>query len=278
MVAARRSGFTLVEAIVSLTLSSVLIVLVSSVFLVQNRYFALQIARTAAQDNARAVTEMVASEIRSVTKGGVALAENKRLVVRSPMVMGVVCASGAGPTTTVHLDGGDAGVTAADVAGLAQRNALTGAWTYSDGTTWASVRLPGGTPAAACKANGADTVGAYKEFVNLSGTAPALGTVIMLYRKVEYKFAASGMTPGSTALFRGAYGGTLVEFATGVDTTAQFQYRTTTSTYANSVLPLALPDIIAIRIQAMARRKPPTGGVGDVTAGWSVNVFLRNLR
>ncbi|MDP2955511.1 MAG: prepilin-type N-terminal cleavage/methylation domain-containing protein [Longimicrobiales bacterium] len=125
VVAARRGGFTLVEAIVALTLSSVLVVLVSSVFLVQNRYFALQMERTAAQDNARMVTDMVASEIRSVTRGGVALAENKRLVVRSPMVMGVVCASSAGPTTTVHLDGGDAGVTAADVAGLAQRNALT---------------------------------------------------------------------------------------------------------------------------------------------------------
>jgi len=158
------------------------------------------------------VTEMVASEIRSVTRGGVALAENKRLVVRSPMVLGVVCASSAGPTTTVHLDGGDAGVTAADVAGVAQRNALT------------------------------------------------------------------VMTLGSTAQFRGPYLGTLVEFATGMDATAQFQYRTTTATYTNSVLPLALANVVAIRIHAMARRKPPTGGVADVTAGWSVNVFLRNIR
>ena len=278
MVAAGRGGFTLVEAIVALTLSSVLVILVSSVFLVQNRYFALQMERTAAQDNARMVTEMVASEIRSVTRGGVALAENKRLVVRSPMVMGVVCASTAGPTTTIHLDGGDAGVTAADVAGVAQRNPLTGAWTYTDGVTWASVRQSGGTPAAACRANGADTVEAYSHFINFSGTAPALGTVVMFYRKVEYKFAASGMTPGATALFRGPYGGTLVEFATGMDATAQFQYRTTTATYVTSVPPLSLANVVAIRIQAMARRKPPTGGVADVTAGWAVNVFLRNIR
>ena len=63
-----------------------------------------------------------------------------------------------------------------------------------------------------------------------------------------------------------------------MDATARFQYRTTTSTYPTSVLPLALSTIVAIRIQAMARRKPLTGGVADVAAAWSVNVVLRNLR
>lgn len=43
MVAGGRAGFTLVEAIIALTLSSVLVVLVGTVFLVQNQYYALQL-------------------------------------------------------------------------------------------------------------------------------------------------------------------------------------------------------------------------------------------
>ena len=50
----RPDGFTLVEAIVALTLTSLLVMLVATTFLVQNRYYAVQLARTTAQDNARA--------------------------------------------------------------------------------------------------------------------------------------------------------------------------------------------------------------------------------
>jgi hypothetical protein len=274
-------GFTLVEAIIALTLSSVLVVLVSTVFLVQNQYYALQLERSATQDNARVVTETVASEIRSIMEGGVVLAQNKRLVVRSPIVLGVVCAHSSGSRVAVQIRGGDANLDTDEVSGVALRDSLTGTWNYRD-AGWSSMHQTSGSPAADCAANGADTVGAtgdyhrFRRFNTFFGGLPALGSVVMFYRNVEYEFDTSEMDVTTTALFRGMYGDDLVEFATGMDASAGFQYRTGGSTYANTVSGGSLANIDAIRIVAQARRRPETGGVDDVTFGWAVNVFLRN--
>ena len=281
MVAGARAGFTLVEAIVALTLSSVVMVLVSTVFMVQNQYYALQLERSAAHDNARTVTETVASEVRSVMAGGVVLAQNKRLVVRSPMILGVVCGLPGSNRAVVQVDGGVANITTDDVAGVALRDSVTGAWTYQD-AGWGDMYQAGGTPAATCAANGADTLGAsadfmtFRRFNSYFGGLPPVGSIVMFYRAVEYKFATSAMDPALTALYRGPYGGTLLEFATGMDSTAQFEYRTGGSTYATSVTGGLLALIDAVHIEARARRRPATGGTEDVTYGWGVNVYLRN--
>jgi type II secretory pathway pseudopilin PulG len=281
VVGAGRAGFTLVEAIVALALSSVLVILVGTTFLVQNQYYAVQVERSAAQDNARMVTEMIASEVRSTMKGGVVLAANKRLVVRSPMALAIVCDLGGGGRVSVHVEGGDTLIDTDEVSGVALRDTLTAGWTYYD-AGWSDFRQPGGTPARDCANNGADTVGATADFFRLRrldsyfGAPPPLGSVLMLYRTVEYKFATSEMDPTTLALFRGLYGDDLMEFATGMSGTAQFRYRTGGSTYSTSVSGGALSTIDAIRIQADARRAPQTGGVNDVTFGWGVNVVLRN--
>lgn len=281
MVAAARAGFTLVEASIALTLTAVVVILVSTVFLVQNQYYALQLERSAAQDNARAVTEMIASEVRSVMAGGVVLAQNKRLVIRSPMVLGVVCGQMSGSHVAVQVDGGTANITTDDVAGVALRDSVTGSWTYQD-ADWGDMHQSSHTPAASCAGNGADTVGAYADFLTFKrfkqyfGTLPPVGSIVMFYRAVEYKYTTSAMDPTTTALYRGPYGGTLVEFATGMDSTAAFTYRTGGSTYATSVTGGSLSLIDAIHIEARARRRPQAGGVQDVTYGWGVNVYLRN--
>lgn len=277
-----RAGFTLVEAIVALALSSVLVILVGTTFLVQNQYYAVQVERSAAQDNARMVTEMVASEIRSAGKSGVVMAQNKRLVVRSPMALAVICASPGGNKSSIYVEGGDTLIDTNEVAGVALRDTTTTGWQYHD-ASWKSFESPGGQPARNCYNNGADTVGARSEFHDLqklntyfSGGLPPVGSVLMIYRKVEYRFATSQMDPTTVALFRGMYGEALGEFATGMSSSAQFKYRTGGSTYATSVSSGALSTIDAIRIEAQAQRAPQTGGVDDVTFGWGVNVVLRN--
>jgi hypothetical protein len=102
---------------------------------------------------------------------------------------------------------------------------------------------------------------------------------MMLYRKVEYRIQTSTMDPNTLGLFRGIYGGTLVELSTGLNSTAGFQYRTGGASYANSVSgPPNLGQIDAIRILAQARVRPQAGLGGDITYGWGVNVHLRNGR
>jgi len=280
MVRHSRAGFTLVEAIVALALSSVLVILVGTTFLVQNRYYAVQLQRTAAQDNARTVTDMITSEIRSTMKGGVVTAENKKLIIRSPIALAVVCASSSNERS-VHIEGGKTDFDTLEVSGIALRDTVTSGWTYWD-QTWSHFQQASGTPAASCYANGADTVGARNEFLEFRrlntyfGFGPPLGSVLMVYRKVEYKFDTSGLDPTTLALFRGVSGGGLTEFATGMNSSAQFKYRTGGTTYATLVSGSGLANIDAIRIEAQALGKPQTGGVADVVFGWGVNVVLRN--
>lgn len=283
---APRGGFTLIEAIVALTLSSVLVVLVGTTFLVQNGYYSTQLARTAAQDNARMVTEMVASELRSLTDSAVLTAESQRLVVRSPMVMAAVCAQISGPTRiAVQFEGGESALAVDEVSGFAIRDTLTDVWSYYDlSRNWGRIASAGDAPGD-CAANGADTVGARHEFKRLTrintytgGYWPAPGTLMMFYREVEYRVQTSAMDPSTLGLFRRVSGGTLVELATGLDASTQFQYRTGGSTYADRVTGATLGAIDAIRIVAQARTRPQSGGLEDVTAGWAVNVHLRNAR
>lgn len=277
----RTGGFTLVEALVAMTLSSVLVILVSTVFLVQNQYYAIQLERSAAHDNARVGTEMVASEIRSVPLGGVTRAENKRLQVRSPMLLGVVCGHPGSNRVSVQLDGGVAGINTDDVGGVALLNPVTGAWDYRD-ANWGNMYQGGGSPAADCATNGADTAGVsgdfarFRRFNSYFGGLPPTGSVVMFYREVEYRFATSTMDPTTTALYRGKVGETLDELVTGMDATAQFLYRTGGSSYFTTVSGGSLANVDAIRLRIQARRKPRTGGVDDVTYGWDVNVYLRN--
>jgi type II secretory pathway pseudopilin PulG len=280
-----RGGFTLVEAIIAMTLTSVLVILVATTFLVQNRYYAVQLARTTAQDNARMVTEMVASELRSLTDSAVVIAANRQLVVRSPMVMAVVCARPASPARiTVQMDGGVSGLTTSEIRGFGVR-ASTGRWSYYDISGWNDIYTASGSPPAECAANGADTVGTSRDFVDglrvnsYVGGWPAEGTVMMIYRTVDYRIQTSTMDPSTLGLFRGIYGGTLVELATGLDSSSGFLYRTGGSSYATSVSGAAsLGQIDAIRIVAQARTRPQAGGARDVTYGWGVNVHLRNGR
>ena len=88
---AGRGGFTLPEALIALTISSVLVLLVGTVFLVQNDFYSHITLRSQVHENARAMNEIVANEIRSVAAGGVMVADSSRLVVRASMVTAAVC-------------------------------------------------------------------------------------------------------------------------------------------------------------------------------------------
>jgi len=258
------------------------ILLVSSTFLVQNNYYSSQTQRTRAHDNARAATELVASEIRSTMEDGVVVAGKRTLTIRSPIVLGLICDRPSATSDDVHTEGGQSGLDAQEVAGVAFRDA-TGAWEYQN-ATWGMLDGSDVSSASDCAANGADTTEATSEFhriVGLQGLftpAPQEGDVVMLFRETTFKIQTSELDPASLGLFRGVYGDSLVEFATGMDTTAQFQYRTGGSTYADTVSASALGDIDFVRIVADARKRAQTGGRDDITFGWSVNVAIRNIR
>ena len=277
----RGNGFTLVETLIAMVLSSFVIGLVSHTFLVQNRYYATQTLQTGAQDNVRAATELMAREVRNAAEDGMVVAGARTLTVRSPMAIAVICNRQGAPQGDIMTEGGQAGVDTLEVGGLALRNSTT--WEYSN-AVWSYINGNDGNSAEDCADNGADTVGAIDNFHRvrrlntLFGTPPSEGDVLMIFRETTFKIQTSQLDTTTYGLFRGSYGGALVEFATGIDTTAQFQYRTGGTTYADTVVSGSLSSIDAVRIVADARMHSATGGDEAVTFGWSVNVALRNIR
>jgi len=264
-------------------MSTLVVMLVSTTFLVQNQYYASQIQRSAAQDNARSATELMASEVRSAMGGGVTVAGARTLTVRTPIFIAVVCHRQSN-NVDVYTIGGAAAVDTLEVAGVATRNAVTGAWTYGN-ISWTRLKGSGGSPAVDCEANGADTVGVGDDFHRLRRintlpgmSTPSEGDILMAFRETTFSIRTSTMDPTTLALFRQVYGKSAVEYATGMDTSAKFQYRTALGTYTDTVTAANLSKIDVVRFVADTRKRAVTGGVDDVTFGWSVNIALRNVR
>lgn len=231
----------------------------------------------------RAVTELMAREIRTAMAGGIVVAGPRTLTVRSPIAVTLVCNRNGAPRTDVYHDGGEGSFDTDEVGGVARRDPSTGEWTAVN-TTWSAIDGSAPDPAGECASNGADTVGASGDFHRLANLntlfapPPNVGEAVMLFRETTFKIQPSVLDPGTLGIFRAPYGEPFVEFATGVDTTAQFRYRTTGGTYVDTVSGASLADVDAVRLVADARKPAPTGGVEDITFGWSVNVPLRNVR
>ena len=283
MSAARR-GFTLIETLIALVLSSLVIVLVSTTFLVQNRYQANQVLLARVQDNARAATDLLARELRSSMRAAILVAGPRTLTVRSPVAVATVCGQSGAFFTNVdaHIDGGVGRMATEEIAGVAVLDESTGAWDYQR-ATWSFVDGGSTGSAARCAGNGADTLNAYGSFhairrlIFLFGLdIPDVGELVMLFRETTFRIDDSDLEPGVLALFREAYGRAPVEFASGIDTTARFRYRLGGTTYQDTVDAGSVDDIDAVRLLLDARMRSQSVPGAEVTFGLSTNLPLVN--
>ena len=270
-----RGGFTLVEAIIALTISSILVALVTSVFLGQNSFYASVAERSEVQDNLRSVTQLLASEARAVAPGGVLVADSTRFVFRVPMRVAGVCDKGGKGDARLRIPA-LAQMDTGDVSGYALHDG-GGDWDFRAMSWTALVKSRGGKNADRCAGNGADTADIVMEFVQLEISDNLTeGDVVMIFREVEYSLATSILDPTHLGLFRGPYGGSLIEFATGLTGVTHFRYRLGTPTYQTSVAPANLQLIDGIRLVVVSESKrTATGGYSN---GWTVDIPLKNSR
>lgn len=277
-------GFTLVETLIALVLSSIVIILVSTTFLVQNQYQASQVARAGVHDNARSATDLLVGELRSSMRGGIILAGKRTLTVRSPVTLATVCGQAAvGTVLDLHIDGGLAAIDTSEIAGAALHNDVSGDWWY-ERVAW--TLLDGGNVGSAlrCASNGADTLGARADFHSAvripvvfdPASMPEVGDLVMLFRETKFTIRLSDLDSSSLALFREPYGQPAVEFASGIDTTAHFQYRVGGTAYQDTVAAASVGAVDAVRIVLDARRRSESGAGQDVTFGWATNRLLGN--
>jgi hypothetical protein len=260
---------------VALTLSSVLVALVASVFLTQNNFYRTVVQRTRVQENLRVVTDLIASEVRGVAGGGVTTAQSRRFVVRLPIAMGGVCFDEL-THGRVYMPG-LSGIYGPEVAGYARQDA-GGNWTYTP-DTWTNLLVSSGAADAdAClTSNAADTVGAIADFGRLLiGGGTTLGEVIMIYREVEFKVDQSQLHPITLGVYRGVTGDTLRELATGITPDTKFQYRLPSGVYQNSIAGASVANIENIRVVASGIATDSIGGIESYSYEWTVGIPLRN--
>ncbi len=279
VLARRNGGFTLVESLVALTLSTGVIFLAAGVFFVQNDFNSFLVQESKAQDNARSVLRVAERELGSVARGGLVSADSSRMVLRVPLSLGGVCAV-SGPDAYVHW-ADVASVDASSATGLAVRDS-TAVWTYQSVNVGAAVQGFGAASAGVCAvASGADTVGAQGSYSRVGGLggvlagSPAVGEVVMVYEEVELSFSASTLDPTTNALYRGPASGTLTEYATGIAPGAKFLYRVGTS-WVSSASSSDLNNVDAIRIVASSVEPAETARGSDATFTLSTDVVLRN--
>jgi prepilin-type N-terminal cleavage/methylation domain-containing protein len=274
-------GFTLVETLIAMVLSSFILMLVGHAFLVQNEFYATQTLRIGAQDNTRAATELIAREVRNTGTDGLVVAGPYTLTLRSPMVIGVVCDRLDANTSDVMTEGGPDALETGAVAGVALRNDST--WEYRN-SSWASLDGSDTQSPINCASNGADTVGARDDFHRLTGlnglwpSGLAARDVFMLFRETTFTIRTSQLDTTRLGLFRADYGASPVEFATGIDDESIFGYRTSAGTFLDTIAASGLADVDAVRITVGGNQGAATGGAGEVRFGWSVVVPFLTVR
>lgn len=101
----RQAGFTLMELLVALIISGIFATILFQLLQGQGRFVQVQSGREEVQQNARAVLELVGSEIRSIPPGGgLQVAAANAIEMQVPRFWGVVCAvSATNPVSWIDL-------------------------------------------------------------------------------------------------------------------------------------------------------------------------------
>ena len=277
--AGRRGGFSLIEATIAMTISTVLVLAVGSVFLAQSDFYANLNGRAEIQEYGRTVVQRVQAAAGSMVSGGLLLADSLEFAIRRPQTLAIVCAM-QGSNAHSLLSSGVETVDDAVADGMGKLDPSTGTWTFSSGSTGSVTGPTGGTPAGRCYTTGTDTVGVRDDFMRLNGLSgwfggvtPSVGEIYMFYEDVHFEITTSTLNSQVWGLFEGYYGETLGEFVTGLDSLSYFEYRVS-GNWTTSVSSGSLANVDAIRVHA-AMRAPTSGSSEDATFSMVVDVPFR---
>ena len=172
--------------VVSVVLAGVIFQLLSG----QSRFVEVQSARSEAQGNARAVLELLASELRSVPRGGIEDARASAATFRVPRVWGMTCGVSSGGEVAVALPAG----LGFSTAGTSSEHAKPHLAIDTDGTapvvsTVRSISAPTtdcGAPAGVeVRRFGVDDTSRFP-----------VGQIVYLYDRVWYEIGTTSTAPG----------------------------------------------------------------------------------
>jgi hypothetical protein len=276
-----RAGITTAEFIVAMTLMAVLGAALTGVFVTQSRFFDTQTQTAMARGVSRGAMNLIMSELRMLEAGGgVVAASPKRVTVRAPYALGVVCGN-AGTLTISQLPADPTVIAEAAYSGFAYRDQVTGTYTYVDGAG----TLPGPGGDADCAAAGITVVqdggGAFDgralAFPLVPTPPPAIGAPVFLYQRITYEFRASAEVPDGIALWRRIDERDIdEEVVAPFDTTARFQFYVNDAAVAQATVPALLSTITGLELKLHGLiERPDTEGARH-RLRLSTSVFFKN--
>jgi prepilin-type N-terminal cleavage/methylation domain-containing protein len=266
----RRRGLTLVEVLIAIVLLGIVGAGITRLLQSQMRFF----SRSTNARDARAVTRnalnIVMGEMRMIEPRGIVAASTDSITVHVPYATGVHCASG-----TVTFAPVDSLIWAQAVyAGYAYRDTLSASVTTYVSAGGASL---GTGTASTCTGAGITPVSGGPLRIP-SPTLPisTSGAPVLLYQTITYKFAASTLVPGRTALWRRVTGGATEEVAVPFGTGTRFRFYAG-GTDADDAVPSPLRGMTGVELLLIGeseRTSPGTGAPETVTT--RVPILFRN--
>lgn len=200
-----RGGFTLVELLVALTISSMLAAVIFMMMSGQSRIVAVQSAKEEAQQNVRGALEVLSSELRGAVPQGILAADDQSLTFMQPRMWGIVCpqVDGSEPTgntlTALFPITGSINPTAVEATGVMVNTGNNlGAPTWAPAPPARAVLGDLQTVAGGPAAPGCNRLGASGNLQAFQVTAPNIGDLsvarsnVMIYTMTQYDVAEVG--------------------------------------------------------------------------------------
>jgi prepilin-type N-terminal cleavage/methylation domain-containing protein len=275
-----RDGFTLVELLVTMVLTAVIGAAITGVFVTQARFFDAQEKVAFARGVSRGGMNMIVSELRMLEQGGgIVSATNKRITLRAPYAMGLVCGNALGTLTISRLPVDSVTLSDAGFAGFAYRKA-DGTFTYVE-TTNKPQRDQGiavclNASITVMTGSTINQVGRVEQFPFVPSPAPAVGTPVFFFQRITYEFRT---TSGRTGLWRrvdSAETPVDEELVAPFDSTAKFRFYVNDSPAAETAVPTLLHSItgLELTLDGLSERPERNGTYQSVPL--TTSVFFKN--
>ena len=247
-------GFTLVEALIALTITGILASGLISLLIGQSRFYDRTDDQLNAEQVVQATFDLVSSELRMGSAQDLLAATADSVRIRFTLSLALVCDSTGSDEAALYVFDRttNAGLSGSFV-GMAVSGPYEETFEYAD--SWNPVpTATGAGPKSDCTASGAPGTAPDSDYLRIAGWAarftggvPERGALVRGYGSLTYRFAASTFFTANTALWRETQ-----ELVGPFDNTAAFAYVMSDGTVQSSVTGTALDSVIAVRLTATA--------------------------
>lgn len=272
----RRPGFTLVELMIAMAIVAIIGAAFTKLIVNQSRFYDKQVQQRAARGVSRSALNVLQADLRMIEESrGLSTASTTTLQAWVPFGVGVVCGA-----NTIHLMPIDSLVLEEVKAGTAElglsvRDMTNGTYPNFSTTTMSPI-----SSTLLCTGNGVTPLPNGTMWTTSASLGGAwAGQPLMVYRRITYRLATSGLvTGGKYGLFRQVGTGTDEELVAPLETTSKFEYYALNSSVPGAA-PADLRQVYGVRFNliGMSERKTQQNAAQE-KSNLITSVFFKNRK